>query len=130
LSSKNKKYVLQCEKEAKLAICVQCTNDSEQEMWESYRLPKTLIKFLLIHNCLMQWLWYSRSWLWTEYGYVIKTNFREQSPSSQANSCSVPQEILCFSGNQNLHYHVHNAHNLSLYWTRWIQFTPSHHTFL
>jgi hypothetical protein len=59
----------------------------------------------------------------------IKTNSREQS-SAEANSCSVPQEILCLSENQNLHYHVHNAHYLPLSWTRWIQFTLSHHTFL
>lgn len=73
------KYVLLCKKEAKLAICIQCTKDSELEMWESYRLTKKMIKFLLIHNCLMQWLWYRRLWLWTEYDYVIKTNHRAES---------------------------------------------------
>ena len=115
------KYVLQCKKRSKIAICVQLTEDSEHEMRKSYRLPETLIKLLLT-------VWCSD---YDTVGHDYELNMikslkltTEQSPSAEINSCSVPQEILRLSGNQNLHYLVHNTHNLSLFWTRRLHFTP------
>jgi len=50
----------------------------------------------------------------------------EQKPSWETGSRTVIQEISGLLWNPMFHYHIRTAHNWTIFWARWIEYTCSH----
>jgi hypothetical protein len=73
-------------------------------------------------------LWSQKGWSylrspagWTTLPFTI-TNYMEENPSWELNSCVSSKKIAIILWKLKVHYHVHRSPT----WARWMRVTPSH----